>query len=165
MKLRGLGVFAVTAVAVLALDQGSKAWARTLPVGVPRPVIAGFWDWELASNDGIAFSLLRGGSAMQLVLAGIALAAAIAVGVAAARTPKDLWLRKIGYGLIAGGALGNLIDRVVQGGVTDFVRWHVHAHMWPIFNVADAALLMGVAVLVASGFFERRSAARRTVEV
>jgi signal peptidase II len=54
----------------------------------------------------------------------------------------------VAYALIAGGALGNLVDRIRDGAVTDFVRWRIHEHRWPIFNVADAALLVGVALFV-----------------
>jgi signal peptidase II len=65
-------------------------------------------------------------------------------------------MRRTAYALIAGGALGNLIDRIAAGDVTDFVRWHWHEHMWPIFNVADAALLIGVALLLVESFLGRR---------
>ena len=125
----------------LALDQGTKAWARTLPVGVPRPVVAGVWDWQLSYNDGMAFSLLQGGSA-QILLGIVAAAAVIAVTIAARRDTRAF--RRAAYGLIAGGALGNLVDRVRDGAVTDFVHWHG----WPVFNVADAALLIGVFTLI-----------------
>ncbi len=156
-------VFVSVLVLSLAFDQGSKAWAHTLPVypascttadliahhcgGVPQPVIAGYWDWELAMNDGAAFSSLGGGGLSQLVFVAIAALALGAIGVAVARTKSDARLVRVAYGLIAGGALGNLIDRIHHGAVTDFVRWHVHEHMWPIFNVADAALLVGVGLL------------------
>ncbi len=152
---------------VVAFDQGSKAWARTLPVappgcdvpgdliaarcaGVPQPVISGYWDWELAANPGIAFSaFVGGGMGARIALSLIALIALVGIGIAATRTRPEQWLTRAAYALIAGGALGNLIDRIRDGAVTDFVRWHIHAHMWPIFNVADAALLVGVAFLLA----------------
>jgi len=154
-------VFAIT----FAFDQGSKAWARTLPVappgcalpgdllahrcgGVPQPVIAGYWDWELAFNPGAAFSSLTGGAGTQVLLVLIAAIALIGIGVVAARTRPEQRLRRFGLAMIAGGALGNLVDRIRDGAVTDFIRWHWHEHRWPIFNVADAALLIGVALLL-----------------
>jgi signal peptidase II len=152
-----VAVFLVTA----ALDQGSKVWARGLPTqpsdcgsaalhchGVPQPVIAGYWDWELAMNPGAAFSTMIAGTGAQLLLTVIALCALVALGIAAGRTRAEERGKRIALALIAGGALGNLIDRVRDGAVTDFVRWRFHDHLWPIFNVADAALLVGVVVLL-----------------
>ena len=144
MTRRGALMFAVIFVITVGMDQGSKAWARTLEPG-RHPVITGYWDWEPAQNPGAAFSLIPGGS---VVLALVAAGALIAIGIAAARTPPEQRLRLAGLALVGGGALGNLIDRVRLGSVTDFVRWRVHEHLWPIFNVADAALLIGVVLLL-----------------
>jgi signal peptidase II len=154
---------AVLAIAVLA-DQGTKAWARTLPVhpsnctvdelaaqhctGVPQTVVDGYWDWELAFNDGMAFSKFRG---KAIVLSLIAMAALIMLGVMAARTQPEQRLKRVALALIAGGALGNLIDRLRDGAVVDFVRLHVHEHRWPIFNVADMVLVAGVILLIIEG--------------
>jgi len=162
MSVRRIGLFFAVVTVVLALDQGSKAWARTLPVGVPRPVVAGYWDWQLAYNDGSAFSTLAGGSA-RILLCVIAAGAVLAIGWAASRTKPDQRLKRVAYAALAGGALGNLVDRIRDGAVTDFVRWHIHDHMWPVFNLADAALLVGVVLLVTEGFLARRPAARRTL--
>ena len=151
-------------------DQGSKQWARTLPVspagcdlpadlaahrcaGVPQPVIDGVWDWELAMNDGAAFSSFRGS---QIVLSLIAMAALVILGIAASRTRPEQHAKRIAYAMIAGGALGNLIDRIRDGAVTDFVRWKAGHHLWPIFNVADALLAAGVILLMIVGLLERR---------
>lgn len=178
---RGAVVFAVILIAALAADQLSKAWAHTLPVapagcalpgemlagrcaGVPQPVVDGYWDWELAYNPGVAFSTfasVAGHTAMRVVLAAIALIALIGISLLALRTPPDQRWRRAAYALIASGALGNLVDRVRDGAVTDFVRWRIHDHRWPIFNVADAALLVGVAVLLLDGLRARRAAVPR----
>ncbi|HWU89419.1 MAG TPA: signal peptidase II [Kofleriaceae bacterium] len=166
-------IFAAVLVLVVGLDQGSKAWARTLPVsppgcavpadliahrcaGVPQPVIDGYWDWELAFNTGAAFSSLRGAQLLLGLLAGGAL---ILLVVMARRTAPEQRLRRIALAMIAGGALGNLIDRLRDGAVTDFVRWRVGEARWPIFNVADAALLIGVVLLLAESVVHRRAAA------
>ena len=165
-----LAIFFCTA----GFDQGSKEWAKTLPVepagcavpgdliarrcaGVPQPVIEGIWDWELAFNDGAAFSSLRGSQVLLSLLAGLAL---VVLGVMAARTRPEQHLRRVALAIIAGGAIGNLIDRIRDGAVTDFVRWKAGAHTWPIFNVADAALVIGVILLLLDNFFERRRPAR-----
>jgi signal peptidase II len=152
MTRRGAVMFAVIFVITAGIDQGTKAWARTLEPG-RHAVIAGYWDWEPAQNPGAAFSLLPGGTA---VLALIAAGAVVAIGYAAARTPADQRMRLYGLALVGGGAIGNLIDRVWMGSVTDFVRWRVHEHLWPIFNVADAALLIGVVLLLAQRTPKRR---------
>lgn len=162
---------------VVAFDQGSKAWARTLPTepagctsaalaamtcnGVPQPMIPGYWDWELAENTGAAFSSFAGRTAMQIVLALIAAGALVGIGIAAARTQPEQRIRRIGLALLGGGALGNLIDRIHHGSVTDFVRFRVGHHLWPIFNVADAALLIGVALLLYDGMIARRQSPSR----
>jgi signal peptidase II len=173
---RAAVVFAVILIATLALDQGSKAWAHTLPVrpagcvqpddllalrcgGVPQPVVDGYWDWELAYNPGVAFSSFTsftGHAGMQVILALIAAFALVGITVLALRTdPEERW-KRAAFALIGGGALGNLVDRLHDGAVTDFVRWRIHDHRWPIFNVADAALLVGVALLLLDGMRARR---------
>jgi len=175
-------VFAVILIASLAADQLSKAWAHTLPVvppgcaqpgemlagrcaGVPQPVVDGYWDWELAYNPGVAFSTFAsaaGHTGMRVILVAIAMIALVGISVLALRTPSDQRWRRAAYALIASGALGNLVDRMRDGAVTDFVRWRIHDHRWPIFNVADAALLVGVAVLLLDGLRTRRAAVPRT---
>ncbi len=141
-------------------DQASKEWAReTLQPGVVKPVIAGFWDWQLAQNSGAAFSVGAGEAHRTATHVGLGIVAAIAliaIGIAASRTRPEQGAKRIAYALIAGGALGNLIDRIAAGDVTDFVRWHIHEHMWPIFNVADASLLVGVALLLVEAWRNSR---------
>ena len=154
-------IFVAILLVTLAFDQGSKAWAKTLPTsppgcstaelaaqrchGIPQPVIDGLWDWELAQNDGAAFSNLRGS---QVLLSLLAVGALVMLVVMARRTRPEQRLQRAAYAMIAGGALGNLIDRLRDGAVTDFVRWRVGEHAWPIFNVADVALVIGVALLL-----------------
>jgi signal peptidase II len=159
-----LGVFVVIALVALAFDQSSKAWARGLPVapagcsipadivagrcgGVRQTVIDGYWDWELAMNPGAAFSTWIGGTGARVALSALAVLAVFGIGIAAWRSAPQHRMRRVAFALLAGGALGNLVDRVRDGAVTDFVRWHVHDHLWPIFNVADVALVVGVALL------------------
>ncbi len=151
-------VFVVIFFATVAVDQGSKVWARTLPVGQPQAVIDGYWDWELGYNPGIAFSTFT--HATPVILSLIAAAALVGIGVTAARTRPEERLKRVALAMIAGGALGNLIDRARDGVVTDFVRWRIGEHRWPIFNVADAALLIGVALLLVESALAHRRRAR-----
>jgi signal peptidase II len=156
MQLRRAVLFLAIFLCTTGFDQASKQWAETLPPGVPQPFIAGYWDWQLAQNTGVAFSKFSGVEGGQIVLSILAVAALIVIGVMAMRTRPDERLKLAGLALLGGGALGNLIDRIRAGGVTDFIRWRVGEHMWPIFNVADAALLIGVGVLLLESVLAKR---------
>ena len=155
MRAKRIVLFVVVAVVTLALDQLTKGWARSALVpGVSQPVIDGYWDWDLAYNPGIAFSMFVGATGARVVLSVIATAAIVALTATAAKT--EARLHRVALAVIAGGAAGNLVDRARTGVVTDFVRWHLHDHTWPVFNVADVALIAGVGLLVVEGFFARR---------
>lgn len=163
MQLRRAVLFLAIFFCTTGFDQASKQWAETsLSAGRPQPVIEGYWDWELAKNTGVAFSTFAGIDGAQILLSILAAVALIAIGVMAMRTKPDERLKLAGLALIGGGALGNLIDRIRAGGVTDFVRWKVGDHLWPIFNVADAALLVGVGVLLLESALARRRRAIMT---
>lgn len=174
MSRRRAVIFAALLVLTVAADQWSKAWARDLPVspagcavpadliahrcrGVPQPVIEGYWEWELAFNTGAAFSSMRGSQVLLAMLAGVAL---IVLGAMAWRARPEQRVRRVALAVIAGGALGNLIDRVRDAAVTDFVRWRVGEARWPIFNIADVALFVGVALLLLEGLAEWRAERR-----
>jgi signal peptidase II len=148
-------MFLVVLFVTLAADQGTKVWAHTLSHG-SHPVIAGYWDWELAYNDGSAFSQFRG---RTVVLSIIGFAALAMIGWMAFKATPAQRLRRVALALIAGGALGNLIDRLRDGAVTDFVRWRIGDHLWPVFNVADVALVIGVGLLLVEGVVSKRRSA------
>ena len=158
MNRRRWLLFAVVAFITLGLDQGSKAWARTLPVGHPRAVIDGYWDWDLSFNPGAAFSTFGGA---RILLSVLALAALAYVAFTVAKSTPEQRLKRIALAFVAGGAAGNLVDRLVDGVVTDFVHWHVHAHDYPVFNVADVALWIGVGLLLIDSLKLRRSSRKR----
>ncbi|MDI6713176.1 MAG: signal peptidase II [Anaerosomatales bacterium] len=133
---------AITAGTVLVVDQASKAAVRHwLPLGASRPLLDGVLDLTHVRNTGAAFGLFPGAMAWFMLSAVIVLA-----GIAFVwwrHAPSDPWT-VVALGLIAGGAAGNLIDRAFLGGVTDFFDLRV----WPVFNVADIALDVGVAIVV-----------------
>lgn len=142
-------ILVLTATAVVLLDQATKAWARAAlgvtadPGGTGRSltVVDGLLSLTLARNTGAAFGLMRGGR-----WAFVAVAALVVVGVIVFWTTRRPSSRLLGLalGLIAGGALGNFIDRLVVGRVTDFIDVHV----WPVFNIADASAVVGTGILV-----------------
>lgn len=128
------------AIVALALDQLTKALVRGgLEPGERVDLIAGV-DLVRVSNRGIAFGLLDDAGSLVLVLAAVAFAALLGVFLAASDR-RGLWLP---IGLLAGGAVGNLIDRIHEGAVTDFVD----IGPWPSFNLADVEITLGVIILV-----------------
>ena len=134
------GRAALVAGVVVALDQVVKAVVRgQLAPGDRIAVIPGV-QLVHVRNEGVAFGLLAGGGALLIVVAVAALAALLAFFATHVRRPLA-WLPT---GLLVGGAAGNLIDRLGDGAVTDFVK----LPHWPAFNVADIAITVGVLVLV-----------------
>jgi len=130
---------AFVAALVLALDQISKALVNgSIAVGESRHLLPGV-SLVHAENSGVAFSLLTGSEA-AVVAVTIVIVAAVLVFFATHRRRRLLWLAT---GLIVGGALGNLLDRVRAGAVTDFIQ----LPHWPAFNFADASITLGVVAL------------------
>ena len=139
------------AAVILALDQWTKAWIeRILPPGSVREVIPGFFNLTHVRNDGVAFGLLAANDGPWKIwlLAGLALVA-IAVVISLLRgTPAHQRLSIAALGLVLGGAVGNLLDRIMSGAVTDFLDFYRGTYHWHNFNVADSAISVGVALLV-----------------
>lgn len=138
------------AVLVVALDQWSK-WLieRDLERFDSITVIPGFFSLLNVRNTGIAFGLLPShgslwGTAILIVLGLVALGV---VTYYFLRAPTEQVLLLLALALVMGGAVGNLIDRVMLGAVTDFLDVYVGEHHWPTFNVADSAISIGIALL------------------
>lgn len=144
---RALGVAA--AVAALAVDQGSKLWLLDgfdLAARQPYRVSPGV-DLVLAWNRGVSYSLLtQDGDAGRYVLIAATLAATVALAVWLWRGTTALTCAAAG--LLVGGALGNLADRVFYGAVVDFVSLHAGSFRWYVFNGADCAITLGVILLL-----------------
>jgi signal peptidase II len=139
------------AVLVIAADQATKVWAQ----GSLRPdheitVISGWLWFRLTSNSGASLGLLRGHNLLFLVASSLVV---IAVAVIVVRGAPGT-AGAVALGAVAGGAASNLIDRVRLGSVIDFIE----VHLWPTdFNLADAAIRLGVVVFVLTLFLRRRS--------
>lgn len=139
------GLIIATVVAIL--DQITKYWAIDALTGANRVVeVTSYFNLVMVWNRGVSFGMMGGGAVPPWLLA--AVSAAVAAGL-------TLWLSRLdqrwlgaGVGLIIGGAVGNVIDRVVYGAVADFLDFHLAGHHWPAFNVADSAITVGVAILV-----------------
>ena len=167
-------LFIIVGFLSLVADQATKYWARnSLPVhpagcaipedfierkcgGVTVPVIEGYWDWRLSFNPGSAFGLFssRGGARWFLTFVGIAAVFGMLYMMKKAR--PDQRALHWALALVASGAVGNLIDRIYFGVVTDFVLWHYHDKEWPVFNVADVALVVGVGLMFVDMWRESR---------
>jgi signal peptidase II len=137
-----LAVLVSSAVVVVLLDQLSKAAVRAaLPLHQPFWLVPGLLSVTHVQNLGAAFSLLQGQRWFFIVTAFTVLAV---VGWVWWRyRPTNLWVVSA-LGLAVGGAVGNLIDRLTAGTVTDFIDFRV----FPVFNVADSAIVVGVAILM-----------------
>ena len=153
-----LGV--LSGLLVLAADQASKAWilyGLDLPTRGSVEVLP-VLNFTMVWNQGVTFGLFhQDGAAGPWILAAVAMAVVVALGV---------WLRRaetrlvaLALGAIAGGAIGNVIDRVRFGAVVDFLHAHAFGWSWYVFNVADAAIVCGVAALVLDGLRPQRAAA------
>ena len=142
------------ATAVLLLDQLSKwvMWA----VVVPPPggiYVTGFFSLVLTHNRGVSFGLFQSDSAWQpYFLVAVNLVVSIALLIWLHR--EKVGLLPYGIGLVVGGALGNAVDRLHLPGVVDFLDFHLAGWHWPAFNLADSAIVCGVAIILADGLFQ-----------
>jgi signal peptidase II len=156
MLARGL----VAAVLVAALDQLSKAAVLAYFAGRAlgeHEVVTSFFNLTLTYNRGISFGLFNEGAGLNALVFSLAAAVIVALLV--------FWLSRVespflavAIGLIIGGAIGNVTDRIRLGAVVDFLDFHAGSLHWPAFNVADSAICIGVAAMLLDGLLLRREA-------
>jgi len=153
---------AVAALAAL-LDQASKLWVLRYfgEAGCANHLVpvTSFFDFVLTCNRGISFGFFNqpGQPGLGfLIFAVFATAVVVALAVWLYRV-RSAFLA-VAIGLIIGGAIGNVIDRLRLGGVVDFLYFHVGAWYWPAFNFADSAICLGVAAMLLDGLLSRRVA-------
>ena len=141
---------------VIILDQWKKWLAETnLTFLEPVPVIEPFLNWTLAYNYGAAFSFLAdAGGWQKWFFSGLALLMSLFLIGYLAKAPRQAKLLSLGLALVLGGAVGNLIDRLLHGHVIDFIHVH-YADVWhyPIFNIADIGISIGVLLIVIDMLF------------
>jgi len=164
-------IFWVISILSLIADQATKIWARAvLPVaghgtlangvcaipddiasrrcgGVAVDFISGFWEWRLSMNPGSAFGLFSSQTGARIGLSVVGIAAVFGMLWMLRKARADQRILHWALALVAGGAVGNLIDRIYYGVVTDFVLWKYETHEWPVFNVADIVLVIGVGLM------------------
>lgn len=155
----GLSLGALTAIA----DQAHKWWMfKVFGIEAKGQVaVAPFLDLVMVWNKGISYGLFQqGGMFGQILLAGVAVAAVIALSWWLARMTTAIGAA--GAGLVMGGAIGNAIDRLVHGAVADFFSFHAGDFYWYVFNIADAAIVAGVAGLMYESIFDSHKKVSKT---
>jgi signal peptidase II len=154
-----VGLF-LPAVVVVVLDQLTKHlfWSN----GRNYEIITGYFNITLVKNAGAAFGMFQGARLFFVIASFVAVVLIIYLGV---RLPKDQRARRVLLGLILGGAVGNLIDRVATGQVTDFLQIGVAGHYWPVFNVADMGVTIGAVLLILYAMRTNRSLVQVTPPV
>lgn len=156
--------FTLVMPALFGFDWGTKELTRAMPLGAEVPLVPGLLSWVHAENPDITFSIP---APMALVVV-FGFVAVGMLGLMLWRLPSDARVQATALAAMAAGALGNLVDRIGDGSVTDFVLvytkhpavapWLVErfgTSSWPVWNVADACLLCGVVLWTLHGAFER----------
>ncbi len=144
------------ALLVFAADQASKLWVLAARPDLPVEVLP-FFNVVLVWNRGVSFGMF--GSAGPLLLAALAGAVAAVLVVWMLRSRRRF--EALALGAVAGGAAGNILDRLTRGAVVDFLDFHIAGWHWYAFNLADSAITVGVAMLLFDAVFTR---GRRTGE-
>lgn len=147
-------------LAVIILDQWTKWLVELhLPHHVVDPVIPGFLNLTHVRNTGVAFGLFAASSGQEggsWILTLLGLAALSAVGLYFWFAPSRNRGLMVALALVVGGAVGNLIDRISSGAVTDFIDVYVGTYHWPSFNVADSAISIGIVLMAIDSFRARK---------
>jgi signal peptidase II len=141
----------------LLLDQGSKLLAESRLVFHEPVGLLPFFNLRLAYNTGAAFSFLgNAGGWQRWFFAGISVLVISVLVVWMRRLKPEQWQLSVAFALIIGGALGNLIDRLVYGHVIDFIDVYYKTWHWPTFNVADSAITVGAGLLLLDAWVTHR---------
>ena len=156
--------FLLIMVLVAVSDQLTKLWiVQQFTLHETLPVIPGFFNLTLLYNSGAAFGILSGLPMLwrQIFFISISAAAVIALVIMQRKLGRQHVLYSISFGLISGGALGNMVDRVRWGAVADFLDFYIGKYHWPAFNVADSGITVGIALFILLQFWEERRSASK----
>ena len=148
--------FVMLIILVIVLDQLSKLWiAGNFSLYESLPVLSGFFSLTYLTNTGAAFGLLAGHPTWwrQAFFISVALVAFVVIVFMYRRLRNDSTWYEVALAFIAGGAIGNLIDRVRLGSVIDFLDVYIGTRHWPAFNVADSAITVGVTIFLVMNIF------------
>ncbi len=123
---------------ILITDQATKYFSFYFLRGSDITLISGILELTYITNTGSLFSILQGATTFLLLLS------MIVIGIVVYEIPHEKGLWKTGFLVVLGGALGNTLDRLLLGHVIDFI----HIRMWPVFNIADCAITIGIGILL-----------------
>lgn len=138
-----------TFLIALVLDGLTKVWAeQALVLHQPLPVIGEFFRLTLGYNTGVAFGLFANGGILPLIVTGVVIVGLVVWLASALRGGEFPPAAGLPIGLILGGAIANFADRLPDGRVTDFLDVGVGASRWPMFNLADSFIVLGVVFLM-----------------
>jgi signal peptidase II len=158
--MRSWARWLLVSIAVIALDQATKAWVSAVFRDGESLTLTPFFNLVLAYNTGAAFSVFAGAGGWQRpFFITVALVASVTI-IYLLRKHAGEQRFSLALSLILGGAMGNLIDRIVSGPVVDFIQVHAGTYYWPAFNVADSAISVGAVLLLWDNF--RQPAGPRT---
>lgn len=150
------------AIGALIADQVSKRIVEnSFELGQSHVVIPDFFALTFIQNTGVAFGLLHDPTNKWLsaALLAITLLISLALLVFYRLTEKSLPITRLALALMIGGALGNILDRIRQGKVTDFFDFHIGSYSWPAFNIADATITVAAIIFILATLFERERGA------
>lgn len=143
---------ALIALLVFVLDQATKLLVRLVIEPVPPIEVTGFFNLVLAYNRGVSFSLFTTDHGLgPYIFAALSIAIVSLLIWWVRRDPRPLHV--LAAGMIVGGALGNVLDRLYLGAVVDFLDFHLGGYHWPAFNLADSGIVLGAVALVLDGLF------------
>ncbi|MFB5266230.1 signal peptidase II [Paenibacillus enshidis] len=148
-------IYYVVAFIVFLLDQGTKYLIATrMELGETIPVIGSFFQITSHRNQGAAFGILQGQRELFIVITVVVVIAIIWYLRKTVRNGQKLL--PFGLSLVLGGAIGNFLDRAIAGEVVDFARFNFGSYTFPIFNIADSAIVVGVAIIILDTLLESR---------
>lgn len=150
--MKRTAAFGLIALAGAAADLLSKhlAFVHIPHGGADIRIIDGLFSFGRTYNKGIVFGIGQGAGPVFLVVSVLAVPAIAAIYFS---LRKPTWVVTSSLGLILGGTIGNMIDRVVFGHVRDFIKFYWQSHVWPLFNIADSCICVGVALLTLEMLF------------
>lgn len=152
----------ITAIVITISDQWSKHVVRSdFYYGESRPVIEGFFNLTYVRNTGAAWGMLGGHTHVLTIISIIML---IAMVIFRRSFLNDSFSHRLALGLMIGGIVGNLMDRLRQNWVTDFFDLYYGSWHWPCFNIADAAICTGVGIYLLTGFISQKETGEKTTD-
>jgi len=144
----------IVSIVIAVSDQLTKEWVRSeFALEQMRPVIPGFFNLTYVRNTGAAWGMFGSQNTALTVLSVVMLSLLV---IFRRRFLGHTWDHRLALGLLVGGIVGNLLDRIRFNFVTDFLDFHIGAHHWPAFNIADSAICCGAGIYILSSFWTSR---------